>query len=733
MSSPALHAANMLVESLAQDIDAPGDLDRTLRQIVQAAQQLFAADMCTIFAVDPLTRRSFWPPIIAGALLQPTSPHFAPPRPDGITRRVLDQQSIFVDDMAAEPECQSSFTAHEAIRSFAALALRTPRHSRPLAVLYINFRSRHAFDDDEQALARLFAHQAATILQTTWFLRRYGEVARIGQEINQEVESARSLFEKLQAHVSGILDTSYFFMLAVYQPQTDRCDLYMVEEGQYREHRNVALAGASRWVVENGQRLIIQHLSAEKDRLRAQLIEIPNAMQDQQSLIFIPLVLRDVALGALSVQHPQPYAYDDEDVRVLELLGNQVALAFSNIELLRLRLLRQAGDELGEIADLSQLDQAYAIVTRIAYAASRSQVVIRRYDPDTQELRIVHKIDDHPIAPPPRIMFGEGLNGRVAQQRATIVVPDVERLPEGLQVLRPSPLVRSLLVTPVQFRDEYYGNLALIHQEANHFLDADVAPFEGLAAQLGLTIHRLEAIRAQQEGEQRIKEAETMSSIGQAGVELAHRLGNDLGPVRSLVNQIKRELSRTGIDNPAITKKLNQITQDVGKILSLSGELKGALGGLREELAEPGELTDICVRELLSDAAGSVPELAKTIRVVIAIADGTGQVRGVYKQVADILRNLFLNAIEAMPQGGPITLRARNAGMFVEIQVEDRGVGIAPAHVAQIFALFYSTKGRSGFGLWSARRNALANGGDLQVESHVGQGTIFTFSLPRVL
>jgi signal transduction histidine kinase len=63
--------------------------------------------------------------------------------------------------------------------------------------------------------------------------------------------------------------------------------------------------------------------------------------------------------------------------------------------------------------------------------------------------------------------------------------------------------------------------------------------------------------------------------------------------------------------------------------------------------------------------------------------------------------------------------------------VEDTGPGIPPARQARIFDLFYSTKGSFGFGLWSARRNALKNGGDLKVKKSSRGGTIFTLSLQK--
>jgi signal transduction histidine kinase len=119
------------------------------------------------------------------------------------------------------------------------------------------------------------------------------------------------------------------------------------------------------------------------------------------------------------------------------------------------------------------------------------------------------------------------------------------------------------------------------------------------------------------------------------------------------------------------------------------------------------------------------------VQVQFECAADVAPVLGVYTQLLDILCNLFKNAIDAMPNGGVVTLRARNVGRHVELQVADTGVGISSERQARIFDLFYSTKGSFGFGLWSARRYALANGGELRVVSQPGQGATLILQLPR--
>ncbi len=111
----------------------------------------------------------------------------------------------------------------------------------------------------------------------------------------------------------------------------------------------------------------------------------------------------------------------------------------------------------------------------------------------------------------------------------------------------------------------------------------------------------------------------------------------------------------------------------------------------------------------------------RLLNFVVEVDEDIAQVMVLRPLVADILRNLVTNAIQAMPNGGKLTLKAHNAGRYVALKVCDTGIGISPRKLANIFDLFFSSKESSGFGLWSARRNALKNHGNLTVESHTGQ------------
>ena len=258
-----------------------------------------------------------------------------------------------------------------------------------------------------------------------------------------------------------------------------------------------------------------------------------------------------------------------------------------------------------------------------------------------------------------------------------------------------------------------------------HFHDKDQEFFEGLALQLASTLYRLEITQERQELEQRAQAAEVMISSARSTYELTHRLGNDFGLVEFWVTTIKDELKKLNADSPLISERLKYINDAAGKVMSLSERLRAELS--------VGEEHDRFIllppRVLLEDAQNSVS--LPNIQVQMEVKEDVAPVRVIHRLIANALINLVINAKEAMPQGGLLTLRARNIGRSVALEVIDTGIGIPKEHQSKIFELLFSTKSSSGFGLWSAQNNTWKNRGTLKVESEPNRGTTFTLLLPR--
>ncbi len=143
--------------------------------------------------------------------------------------------------------------------------------------------------------------------------------------------------------------------------------------------------------------------------------------------------------------------------------------------------------------------------------------------------------------------------------------------------------------------------------------------------------------------------------------------------------------------------------------------------------------------DLISDTLESFSELAKKQGITLAgqVESDVDPVLMDTQAIGRVLNNLLSNAIRHTPAGGRVSLRVRRTGPGVEVTVSDTGEGIRPQDLPHIFERFYRGEksrnrgtGGAGLGLAIARGIVHAHGGEIQVQSQVGQGTQFTFHLP---
>jgi two-component system sensor histidine kinase PilS (NtrC family) len=164
----------------------------------------------------------------------------------------------------------------------------------------------------------------------------------------------------------------------------------------------------------------------------------------------------------------------------------------------------------------------------------------------------------------------------------------------------------------------------------------------------------------------------------------------------------------------------------------------------------PTRRTQVDLGSVVEDLAGMF-EVARPEGVEIEVELGTKLTAFADPtQVRQILWNLILNAVQAMPEGGCIRISvaevaaepqegasegrndAKGGADFVEVTVADTGVGIAPEVLERIFDPFFTTKPEgSGLGLATVHRIVEANGGSLRVQSLVGEGTVLRVRFPR--
>lgn len=724
-----------LVQEIDQEINRSLELGPILNTLLQRAAERVSAESGSILLADErnevLKAQAVWGKFTNKRAKLRKNLH----NPAGITGWVFKHQSAarVANVHTNKPWCERYFEISPEIIS--ELDIPLMEDDKAIGVLNLESSKENAFSREDQVFLETLATQAVlaiTRAQDYEHRNRLAREQRVLNEISKEIVS--------QLDLKSVFDQILIRALALTKSQNGVLMLYNPE-------KNLLWMAAERGVIPEKRGLphrldegVVGYVASTKRPLNVDPSQTPwseyylNYIPDTRSELAVPILAGEKLLGVLNVESVEERAFDESDQRLIQGLSDLAAVALRNAEFyqkaeeeaLYFQLLYQAGQELSEINDPKQLELGYEVIARLAEQQNQSAVVLRRYEESTGDLVLKKSIFHRPRTDfAPRIGSNEGVSGYVTRNRCTWVINDLSNpalLPPGVEApILGNSMLCSLLVIPIQFKERYYGTLSLGHEEIGHFRGRNITFYEGMAQQLAGTIYRLETLQAR-------LAAEELSLIGESAMELTHFLANQLGLVESYAGNIRRRIAeRLGRDN-AIESKLENIITSVRRVLQWSRELK-------EQLRNPHE-TDIDVPVLISPEtlfsnAWNVYPRPEHIHLEMDVYPEVTNVYVSEKLVGYILQNLIKNAIEAMETGGTLTLRAYAKGNRIALAVEDTGEGIPLVQREHIFDLFHSTKKSSGYGLWSARRNATRVHGSLHVDSLPGHGATFTLLLPR--
>jgi signal transduction histidine kinase/CheY-like chemotaxis protein len=236
-----------------------------------------------------------------------------------------------------------------------------------------------------------------------------------------------------------------------------------------------------------------------------------------------------------------------------------------------------------------------------------------------------------------------------------------------------------------------------------------------------------------------VVQTQRLEAIGQFAGGIVHDFNNLLTAIQGYA-----ELARSALpEGDPIREDLDQVLASAGRASSITRKL---LAFTHRQVLVP---VDIDPAQVIVDLVPMLKPLMGDITVVVEVEAEHGWIRVDPTQLEQILINLAVNAHDAMPSGGTMTIAVRDlgsidpdrpdpdlsAGPFVRISVTDTGIGMDDATRARIFDPFYTTKSRgkgTGLGLSTVFRIVAQSGGHIQVVSALGQGSTFHVDLPRL-
>lgn len=229
-----------------------------------------------------------------------------------------------------------------------------------------------------------------------------------------------------------------------------------------------------------------------------------------------------------------------------------------------------------------------------------------------------------------------------------------------------------------------------------------------------------EKVQANFEG---MKRAERLSAIGQLSAGLAHEIRNPLASISGAA----AILARSQGHDPKNARCLEIIMSECQR---LDGLLTNFLNFARPR---PPRLQSVQLEPVLENVLGLASHgvRGKTVHFEKRVETGLQPVECDPEQLEQVLLNLMINAIEASPDGGTVTLSAAPEESRIAIGVVDHGDGVAPAHIDRLFDPFFTTKEHgTGLGLPVAHQIVRQMGGSLLARPNAGRGMTFSVVLP---
>ncbi|OLE66034.1 MAG: hypothetical protein AUG03_01845 [Acidobacteria bacterium 13_1_20CM_2_68_14] len=227
--------------------------------------------------------------------------------------------------------------------------------------------------------------------------------------------------------------------------------------------------------------------------------------------------------------------------------------------------------------------------------------------------------------------------------------------------------------------------------------------------------------------EQDLQRRDHLASIGLLASGIAHEVNTPLTGISSYTQMLLEERTQNDPEY-SILKKIEQ------QAFRAAGIASSLLNFSRQR---DGDYQPLDVEEMVTETLGLFePHLrGRRIDLVRRIQGPLDRVNGNRGRLQQVLMNLLLNAVDAMPGGGTVTVAARAASGRVQIDVSDTGCGIPPEHLERIYDPFFTTKPRgqgTGLGLSVSYGIVKEHSGTLSAESSPGEGSRFVVSLPAV-
>jgi signal transduction histidine kinase len=459
-----------------------------------------------------------------------------------------------------------------------------------------------------------------------------------------------------------------------------------------------------------------------------------------RSELAVPLEVNGEVRGVLNVDSDRTNAFSADDQELLQELAVQAAKVIYNtwlFEQLRLKagLFESLASVSRTINSTLNLDEALRVITREACLLMRARMCSLMMLDETREwlnLRASYGAGEAYLNKP-RLSVGDSLLGVVVRRKKPLQVENVQTSSryQNVEVARREGLV-SLLSVPLLFAGQATGTLNIYTDRPYQFSNEEIRILSALAELSGIAIEKARLYERTVDVEEQLRQNEKLSALGLLAAEVAHEIRNPLTVMKLLYHSLDLKFPAgdpRAKDAQLIDAKIEHLNRIVEQILAFARTTEPQLKpvNLNELIDELGLL----VRHKLAN---------QNVEFVRNLQPDLPPVPGDAPQLEQAFLNLILNAAEAMPGGGRLTIRsravrsprARTRPTYVAVEFKDTGKGMSEELQVRAFTAFLNTTKTKGTGLGLAivGRIIETHHGSIRIKSRPGRGTSITVFLP---